>query len=56
MLLFQIEFSYNYVINRSIVKSPFEVIYGRAPRHYLDLPKPEHHYRVKRRKTLQIQW
>lgn len=31
------EFAYNFVTNRSTGKSPFEIIYGRTPGHYLDL-------------------
>eukprot|EP00268_Persea_americana_P065959 TRINITY_DN8890_c0_g2_i3.p1 TRINITY_DN8890_c0_g2~~TRINITY_DN8890_c0_g2_i3.p1 ORF type:complete len:373 (-),score=59.96 TRINITY_DN8890_c0_g2_i3:911-2029(-) len=36
------EFAYNSVVNRSTRKSPFEVVYGHVPAHYLDLaPIPE---------------
>ena len=37
VILPQAEFSYNSVINRSTGKSPFEIVYGQAPTHYLDL-------------------
>ncbi|KAK9920990.1 hypothetical protein M0R45_029522 [Rubus argutus] len=37
LILPQAEFSYNSVINRSTGKSPFEIVYGQAPTHYLDL-------------------
>ena len=34
------EFAYNSAPSRSTQKSPFEIIYGRAPLHYLDLFTP----------------
>lgn len=33
------EFAYNSMVNRSTGKSPFEIIYGKTPNHYLDLAK-----------------
>lgn len=33
----QAEFAYNSVVNRSTGRSPFEIIYGKSPRHYLDM-------------------
>lgn len=37
MALPQAKFAYNFVVNRSTGRGPFEVIYGRAPYHYLDI-------------------
>ncbi|KAG6523183.1 hypothetical protein ZIOFF_013036 [Zingiber officinale] len=36
-ILSRAEFAYNSVANRSTGKSPFEIVYGRSPTHYLDL-------------------
>ena len=38
----QAEFAYNYSKNRTIGKSPFEVVHGKQPVHLYDLaPLPE---------------
>lgn len=36
-ILSRAEFAYNSVVNRSTGKSPFEIVYGHIPTHYLDL-------------------
>lgn len=33
----QAEFAYNSTVNRSTGKSPFEIVYGHIPKHYLDI-------------------
>ncbi|MGV7343202.1 hypothetical protein PJI17_31380, partial [Mycobacterium kansasii] len=41
--LSQAEIAFNNIVNRSTGKSPFQIIYGRVPRHTLDLvPLPKH--------------
>jgi hypothetical protein len=35
----QVEFSYNNYINRTIGKSPFQIVYGRSPKGVVDLVK-----------------
>lgn len=36
-ILSRAEFAYNSIVSRSTGKSPFEVVYGKNPNHYLDL-------------------
>jgi hypothetical protein len=37
LALAQAEFAYNTMVNRSTRKSPFEIVYGRTPKHAIDL-------------------
>ena len=41
MILPQADFSYNNSINRSIGRSPFQIVYGSSPRIALELRKIE---------------
>ena len=46
LVLPQAEFAYNNSVNRSIGKSPFEIVYGYKPRKPADLIPLPHHARV----------
>jgi hypothetical protein len=39
LVVAQVEFTYNNLVNRSIGKIPFQVVYGRSPKGVVDLVK-----------------